>query len=253
MGVDIARRLTDRDRTLLAFAAEQRLIEAAHAQTLLRVSTDSASRRLRSLTAVGYLRVDRQLAVPAYVIERKGLRAVESDLPRPHDPDPGTRRHDVGLAWLWLAASDGAFGAAAAVISERRMRSQDRRREPLAEPFGVRAPGLGPGGGERLHYPDLLLETRRGHRVAFELELSGKGRMRREQILGSYAVDPRIDAVVYLVTDRRIGSTLEASSAALGISHMVHVAHVSFGSQARGMVPAHGSAPRPPQQRELVR
>jgi hypothetical protein len=238
---------------LLAFAAEQRLIEAAHAQTLLRVSADSASRRLRSLTAAGYLRVDRQLGAPVYLIERKGLRAIESDLPRPRDPDPGTRRHDAGLAWLWLVASGGAFGAAAAVVSERRMRSQDRRREPLAEPFGVQAPGLGPDGHERLHYPDLLLETEGGHRVAFELELSGKGPLRREQILGSYAVDPRIDAVVYLVTDRRIGSAIEASAAALGISELIRVARVSFGAHPHGMVPAHSSAARPPQGRELGR
>ncbi len=55
----------------------------------------------------------------------------------------------------------------------------------------VRLAGVGPHGGERRHYPDLVLTTETGHRVAIELELTGKGRRRTEEILGGYAFDHR--------------------------------------------------------------
>ena len=226
-------RLSEPDRLLLGFAAEHRLILAAHGQALLGASADACARRLRRLGSGGYVRVDRQLSPPCYLIDRKGLQAIDSDLSRPRELDLATYSHEVGIAWLWLAARRGAFGAIRSLTSERRMRSVDRRREPLTEPFGVRALGLGARGGERLHYPDLLLETRSGHRVALELELSGKGRLRRERILGGYAADPRIDAVVYAVRDRRIGSTVRASAAAVGISRMVVVREVSFAAAGR--------------------
>ena len=35
--------------------------------------------------------------------------------------------HDVGAAWLWLAARNGAFGPMREVLAERVMRSRDAR------------------------------------------------------------------------------------------------------------------------------
>ncbi len=222
-------RLTERDHRLLAFAAEHRVILAAHVQRLLGISQVAACTRLRALTRTGYLRSERLLSGPAcYLIDRRGLRAIGSTLPRPRDVDLASYSHDIGLAWLWLAADAGAFGALDGVASERQMRSHDGRAERGSEPLGVRLPGVGPRGGDRRHYPDLLLHTSTGHRVGVELELTPKSRTRREAILGAYAVDPRIDAVLYLVADRRIGRAIEASAAAVGISPMVQVQHLSF-------------------------
>jgi hypothetical protein len=218
----------DRDRRTLQLAAEHRLILAAHAASLLKVSDAAAARRLRGLTRLGHLRYRRELIGPGcYLIDRPGLRAIGSDLPRPRDLDLATYKHDVGLVWLWLAAHTGRFGALDDVISERQMRSHDGRREPWMEPLGVRLGGVGPRGGERRHYPDLLLIASSGQRVAVELELTTKPPRRREEILGGYAVEPRIDAVKYFVEKRRVGRAIAASARAAGIEQMVQIEHWS--------------------------
>ncbi len=63
-----------------------------------------------------------------------------------------------------LAARAGRFGAGARVISERHMRSHDGRTAERARRYGVRLGGVGPGGRDCLHYPDLVLVTDTGHR-----------------------------------------------------------------------------------------
>ncbi|MGO9884549.1 MAG: hypothetical protein ACLPV4_16235 [Solirubrobacteraceae bacterium] len=233
-----------RDRRMLEFAAEHRLILAAHAAALDGVSDAAAARRLRELTRHGYLRYRRELRGPGcYLIDRSGLKAIGSDLPRPRDLDLATYRHDAGLAWLWLAAHAGAFGPLDEVISERRMRSHDGHREPWVEPLGVRLGGVGPRGGERRHYPDLLLATSSGERVAVELELTTKPPRRREEILGGYAVEPRVDAVLYLVESKRVGRAIAASAHAVGIARMVDVRQLALdprGARAQALHQARG-------------
>jgi hypothetical protein len=221
--------LSSRDRRALAFAAEHRLILAAQVAALDGSSPAAAAQRLRRLTRRGYLRHRRELIGPGcYLIDRAGLRAIRSDLPRPRDLELATYRHDVGLGWIWLAAHAGVFGAPGEVISERRMRSHDRRRELWVKPLGVRLGGTGPRGGERRHYPDLLLITISGERVAIELELTTKTPRRREEILGGYAVESRIDAVLYLVESKPAGRAIAASAHAAGIAQMVEVRQVSL-------------------------
>jgi hypothetical protein len=222
-------RITARDRRLLAFAADHRLVLAVHVQGLLGISLDAARTRLRALTRAGYLRYERKLSGPGcYLIARKGLGAIGSPLPRPRDVDLACFTHDVGLALLWLAARAGAFGTMRDVVSERQMRSHDGRPEHRDEPLGVRLPGVGPRGGDRRHYPDLLLETATGHRVAVELELTPKSRSRREEILGGYAADARIDAVLYLADRESVRQAVAGSAARLGISSLVHVQRAQF-------------------------
>jgi hypothetical protein len=234
---------------LLAFAAEHRVVLAAQVASLLGVSAPTAAVRLRELARGGYLRRERPLAGPGcYLIERRGLAAIGSDLPRPRDVDLATYRHDVGLGWLWLAARRGAFGNAEAIVSEREMRSHDgrlaspdpRTRDgrplPSEDPLGVRLPGPGPRGGERRHYPDLLLDLRSAHRVAVELELTPKSTRRLREILGGYAIDPRVDAVLYLVERVSIGRAVERAAGSLGIGPMVHVQTVAFAPEGAGRV-----------------
>ncbi len=225
-----AARLTERDRLALGFAAEQRLVLGAQIQTVLGVSAAAASKRLRALVGVGQLISERQLhdQPGCYQITRSGLGAIESTLPRPRAVDLSCYRHDVGLGWLWLHAKAGRFGPARDVVSERRMRSQDGRGEDRDARFGVRLGGPGPGGRERLHYPDLLVELESGHRVAFELELTSKSRRRLEGILEGYAGDPRIDAVVYLVDRPASGRAIARSAGRVGVADLVHVQRVSF-------------------------
>lgn len=228
-------RITDRDRELLAFLASHRLALSVHVQALLGVSADVARTRLGALAREGLVNkeriFDRQPA--CYLIMRKGLAAIDSELPTPR-LDLRCYEHDIGLAWLWLYARSGSFGSLEEIRSERQMRSLDASSEGPAEPLAVRLGGVGPGGRERLHYPDLLLTSSGGHRIALELELSSKGRTRRERILAGYAADARVDAVVYLVRHPQVARSVRGTAAKLGISAMVHVQPVRSSAALAG-------------------
>ncbi len=216
---------------MLGFAAEHRFVVAAQVAVLLGVTESAASARLRALGAGGYLRAARKLYLqPAcHQVTRDGLRAIGSDLPAPRKPDLALYGHDLGLGWLMLAAHRGRFGAVTDVISERRMRSSDARTTEPHERLGVRLGGVGPGGRDRLHYPDMILVTASGHRVAFELELTTKAQDRRERILSAYGADRRIDAVVYLAERPAARQAIERSARRVGVSDMVHVQRVTLG------------------------
>ena len=221
--------LTHTDRRVLAFAAEHRFVLAAQVAALLGASEAAAVARLRRLYRAGHLRRARELhrGPVWHQITRSGLKAIGSTLPAPRGFDLATHRHDAGLGWLMLAAQAGRFGPVARVISEREMRSHDGRAGEAAQRYGVRLHGVGPGGHERLHYPDMVIVTQAGHRVAFELELSTKEPERRERILNAYAADHRIDAVVYLVDRAAAGRALERSVARLGLRDLVAVRRVT--------------------------
>jgi hypothetical protein len=230
--------LTARDLKLLDFAAQHRLILAAHAQSLLGVSVGVAQRRMRALVTGGYLVHLRVFAGQpgCYQISREGLAAAGSDLPPPR-LDLREYAHDLGLAWLWLAAQRGTFGPVRDVLAERTLRSEDARAAAAARAgaasmedessvrgsYGVRLGGVGPQGGERLHYPDLLLITPDGGWIAVELELTRKSQARREGILIGYGSDARVRTVLYLVDRPGVGRAIERSARHLGIESLVHV------------------------------
>jgi hypothetical protein len=228
-------RITDRDRELLAFAAEHRLVLGEHLEVLLGVSGRVALARLRALTRAGFLvrRAVFERGPAWHQVTRPGLAVIGSTLPTPRE-DLRSHDHDVGVAWLWLAARDGAFGPLEEVLAERRMRSRDAGRDPQAEPFGVRLGGAGPRGGERLHYPDLLLRTADGGRLALELELSPKGRARLETILAGYGADRRIDRVVYLVENRGLARKIASAARQVGVSDVVFIQPVRRPGAAQG-------------------
>ena len=231
-------RLTGRDLETLAFAAEHRLVLADHVAALLGIAAGGAATRLRSLSRAGFLTAHRpfERGPACFQITRAGLGAIDADLKAPQRLDLRSYEHEAGAAWLWLAARGGSFGPLREVIAERRLRSLDARPDRHAGPQGVRLGGVGPGGRERLHYPDLVLVDPGGRRIAVELELSSKGRTRREKILAGYAADARIDAVLYLVRDRRIGRSIQESARRLGAGELVHVQRVALA----GVRPAGG-------------
>jgi hypothetical protein len=263
--------VTERDREILAFAAEHRIILAAHIQTLLDVSTSVAYRRLAGLSALGLLKHAQVLhEQPSwYRITRPGLALISSDLPPPRF-DLRCHEHDIGVAWLWLAASRHAFGRPERMVSEREMRSHDgaAARPPALEghgaggpltdegtalagddglPFGVRLAGLGPRGRVGLHYPDLLLIGAAGNRVAIELELSAKGNRRLDSILTAYGADRRITAVLYVAQKPGIRRAVQAAASRLGICDLVHVVGVvSPGPPERAPAPSRPPAARAP-------
>jgi hypothetical protein len=218
---------------VLELLAEHRVLVEWHVRELLGVGEDATARRLRRLASAGLVDYARIFeGHPAAVsITRRGLGAIGSPLPAPRLDLKGYR-HDVGVGWLWLAARRGAFGHVDAITSERTMRSRDRRREAGEQPLGVGLGLHGPHGGEQLHYPDLLLELTGGRRVAVELELSGKGRRRLDQIMFAYAGDGRLDGVLYLAPPGRIARDVRDAAGRAGISDTVKVQLLADGSPA---------------------
>ena len=77
------------------------------------------------------------------------------------------------------------------------------------------------------------MRTTSGHTVAIELELTGKQRTRRESILGAYAAEARIDAVLYLSDRPSVLRSVQDSARQLGIASLVHVQRCEFGPTAR--------------------
>jgi hypothetical protein len=249
--------VTERDRRLLAFVAEHRIVLARQVQALLGASKTVAYDRLRGLAEKGLLKHSLVLhREPGwYQITRAGLAMIDSDLPPPR-LDLRCYRHDIGVGWLWLAASRGAFGHVERIVSEREMRSRDAayaaagwatagRAEAgrgsagpdgpgreigldVRDPFGVHLGGVGPRGQIRLHYPDLLLIGHAGERVALELELSAKGGRRLETILTAYGADPNVAAVLYLAEKPGIRREVRSAAARLGITDLVHVQPVAW-------------------------
>jgi hypothetical protein len=220
--------LTEPDLHALAFIAEHRLVLADHVGVLLDTSLPAATARLRRLAKARYLRKECLFGhQPHYQITRRGLAAIDSSLPTPR-PDLRVYQHDIGVAWLWLAARAGTFGPLEAMVGERRLRSHDGAREPHSEsePLGVRLGGAGPRGRERLHYPDLLLRTADGRRIALELELTPKSRTRLETILAGYGADPRFAGVVYLVQTQAVARNVERAAHKVGVSDVVHLQRV---------------------------
>jgi hypothetical protein len=225
---------------MLTFLAEHRFALAVQLGRVVGTSARTAGRRLGALRAAGLVRAARPLRhdATAWAVTRRGLAACESTLGVPRAVDLGLYRHDVGVAWLAAGARRGIFGELSEVVTERTMRSEDRRadRPPDSPMHGVR---VGHGSSARLHYPDLTVVTASGHRVAFELELSTKSPRRRERILAAYADDPRIDAVVYLVPTPAAGRAIARSAARVGAADTVRVQRFGW---AGGRAPGEGSA-----------
>lgn len=220
-------RLTERDLELLSFLSEHRLALPAHAAFLLGTSSGTAASRLARLAEVRLL--NRETALPGdpswYRITRRGLAVVGSSLPTPK-LDLRSYQHDVGVAWLWLAARGGAFGPVDEILGERRLRSLDGARAPGDPALAVRLGGFGPRGHERLHYPDLVLRAADGRRIALELELTPKTRTRLETILGAYGADRRFDGVVYLVERATIARSVHNAARRLGVPDLVAIRRV---------------------------
>jgi hypothetical protein len=223
--------ITDVDRSVLGPLAEHRVLIVPQVAHLLDVTESTAARRLRRLQRSGlveYQRVFSNQPAAAW-ITRRGLDAIEHQLPAPRIDLRGYR-HDVGVGWLWMAAHAGVFGAATAVTSEREMRASDARSGGDAidqgrarEPFGVGLGILNPHGQPKRHYADLMLDTRSGHRVAVELELTAKSRGRMSRIMRAYASDAHVDAVLYLVPTAAIARLVTDAARQAGIADLVHV------------------------------
>lgn len=249
--------LGELDLEVLRFAGEQRLFAAAHAQSLLRVPAATAASCLDVLHARGLVcrhEVFRDQP-PAYTVTAAGLRLLGSRLGAPR-LDVSVYRHDMGVAWAWLAARAGRWGEAETILSERTLRSRDRIIGPEGTGGGrlaVRLPGTGPAGRPRLHYPDLVIGLTGGRRLAVELEISGKGARRLATILRGYVGDPRVDGILYLVDQPATSRAVQGAARAAGACPLLRLEPFSwtgrgpgYAGNARGasraMAGAHGAS-----------
>lgn len=232
-------RLGEKDLELLWFLAEHRMALPGHVAALLETSEGAARSRLARLVDAKYVRKEPLFYKrPAmHLIAPAGLAVIGSALPAPRH-DVHTYEHDVGVAWLWIAARHGTFGPLREIVGERRMRSHDGARDRDSDPLAVTLGGVGSRGRESLHYPDLLLRTADGRRVALELELSSKGRGRLDKIMAGYAADPRLDAVVYLVPTASLARSVKAAARRAGISELVHIQRVRSTVHSPAAAPA---------------
>jgi hypothetical protein len=236
--------LDDRDREVLEFLAGQRMALATHVKVLLGGERELADTRLTDLEDAGLVRRERVLRCEpdCFRITLAGLAAIGSDLPPP-DFDP-RYRHDVGVAWLWLAATRGAFGPPERVITERQMRSSDAERsvrtsesvasdndsehpEPTAPLFGIRLADGGRG-PQAVRYPDLFV-LRGSRRVAVHLLLVNPSPRELERLLAGYEADMHADTVLFLVADPRIGRLVGSALTRVGRRPAIHILPAALG------------------------
>jgi hypothetical protein len=218
--------INERDASVLGPLAEHRLLIVPQLALLLGVSERTAARRLKVLQEDRLLEVRSIFsgAPGAVAIRSRGLRATGSPLKAPQ-LNLNEYRHDVGVGWLWLAARSGSLGELNGLATDRRMQAADAAALAggLTPQWGIGLGLLGPHGRPQHHYPDLMLDMASGHRVAVELELTGKSTRRMTRIMGAYASDARIDHVLYLAANRTIADRVLASARRAGISERVHV------------------------------
>ena len=221
---------------MLEFLAAQRFVVAPQVQALLGCSARTAREQLRLLALAGHAeRAPIFAGRPStWQINAAGLRAVGSSLSAPR-LQLSSYEHDLGLGWLWLAARNGALGELTSVRSERELRSADLGEQSDRDAVEITPDQRYSTGTDRRHHPDLILETRSQRRIAVELELTPKSRARMRSIMLSFAASPRIDAVLYLVSERQHARSVATDARAAGIGSIVHVQPIRL--------PIHG-APR---------
>jgi hypothetical protein len=241
--------MDDVDRRILEYVACHPVVLVSQIQALLDVGESLATERLDALIAQGLIRHGPRLRdqQAGYQITASGLREIGSDLPVPR-VDLRRYWHDVGVAWLWLAARKGRFGEVERVYGERELRAADQKptvapltidpgwspavRAKVADSsFGLRLDGDGSTSLGRPHYRDLVLVIPQG-RVALEFQLTLAGRQPLEAILAAYGRKASIAVVLYLVQDGAIGDVVQAAAARLGLARQVHVQHARLGLAA---------------------
>ena len=202
-----AARLTERDLELLRSSPSTGSCCAAHVAALLGSHAAAASARLGKLASARLPEASRrgvQGRPRCYQITRTGLARDRQRPPLARDRPARATQHDVGVAWLWLAARARHVRPAGARSSPSAGCARTTAaREPDAEPLGGRGwAASARAAGESFTIRTWCCGPPTAGGSALELELTAKSRTRLETILAGYAADPRIDGVVYLVESR---------------------------------------------------
>ncbi|HMD52503.1 MAG TPA: hypothetical protein VKG62_07290 [Solirubrobacteraceae bacterium] len=183
----------------------------------------SARARLGAAARAGLLARSAPLAAAPslYTVTPGGLRACGLRGPRPARVTPANAAHAVACA-VAAAALERIYPDHR-VLGEPELRLQERR---LGAPLAGASLGAGPGGGRRVHRPDLVLlpEASSGRRpIAVEVELTVKAPARLLGICRGWARNRRIAGVLYLTPPEVAGPLARAIRRAGGGAHIVVV------------------------------
>lgn len=239
-----AGRVMPRDETaFLGTLARWRCMTAGQLAGWFGVSEFVVYRRLRVLRRHGLVEYERpfQHEPGVFLITSAGLGVVRCELPVPR-LDLRTHRHD--LLVVDAAIELRVERAELSVVTEREMRSRDRREDrPEDTPtLGVAYPGCGPSGYLRVHYPDLaLLDAVGRRRVGVEAELTSKGRRRLEQILTAYARDRDLQQVVYLTDRDAIARAIERAADRAGARELLDLRRIDTDLTPSQTTPTEGT------------
>jgi len=203
-------RVTDRDRAILTWLARQRFTTADVIAARFGMDRSRTYRRLRILAAARLVEHHRIFHGPGvYLATAHGIAVADLALP-PAKIDIRSYHHDLGLAALCAHYELAGHR----VLTEREIRTADS--------FSPTPRYAVPLGDRHLHFPDLIINERRGL-VAIELERTAKRARRLDQILGAYMRARHLAAVRYHATSPALERWLSRAVARTRADALVEV------------------------------
>jgi hypothetical protein len=201
----VRRMLTVRDGELVEWLGRLGAAGVEHVMARFGMGRTVAYRRLAACVQAGVIERARLVhGEPAlYVATRLGLAYTGlSQLE--------VCRVSVASVSHWRACADVALQLAGEgrVRSVRELRVAER---DAGRPIASAIIGELPGGGAKLHRPDLVLRAPDGSTIAVEVELAVKGATRLERILRGYAHNRQLTGVRYYASPQAARAVRRAS------------------------------------------
>lgn len=183
-------RLTKRDLVLLDWINQFGFVNAKLVAQFLKVSLAVAYRRLRKLVQHQYLHHQSiYFGLPGvYQVTSLGVAVSQSVLPAPRSIRQASYHHDLAVTALSLVLCEQYQGS---YVSERLLRHR------------AGSKGVGQFG----HFCDGVL-NKEGKQIAIEVELTKKGKQRREKILKHYLKSFDYEEVWYFCGNREVENQL---------------------------------------------
>jgi hypothetical protein len=217
--------MTDDQQTILEFAAQHELIEHRHIQALLKITPAEAGDRLAELARQGLTRHHRthHQQPGHHQITSHGLATISSPLPVPRFETIRDYLHELGIAWLALAARYGAFGEVHQARARRAMHHHDQQPPAGEARYGTQ---ITLDQNTTLHYPDLMitvpyLETT--GRVAIQIQPHAPTPRRLKAEIAAHGNNPHLTAALYLAAEPSTAKTTRDIAASLELQDKIHV------------------------------
>ena len=210
-------------RAVLVFAAGHELIAGSEIALLFDGDVERAREALRDLLRDGSLRrVRLSGGWSCFVVTRRGLDGLGSDLPEPAPVlgELGRLRAVARFSALLRAAR----GAEVPVLSAREMVAGDLRGGDVVTgmSFGVRVGGVRSPTRTGLFYADLVELGSDGWRAVF-VRVAPVSVRSLSAVLRAYGAQERFASVQFMVAERRIGAQVRAAARSAGMEDVASV------------------------------